>query len=136
MNEFCTNCGAALIDGVCPNCTQVNDEKYNQFFMNPKERLVTTLGNTYFQNFLYDGSIRKGFAVVSDKRVYFRGSRYEIATKDKGKKKMTHTKESRTVDIKDISGTGYERTSNPLYLLGFILSSLITLYLLIILWVV
>ena len=84
MAKLCTKCGAELIDGVCPKCTQEQetsdkkDEKFKRFFMNPKEKLVTTLGNTYIQNFLNNGSLGKGFSVVSDKRVYFQGTTYEM----------------------------------------------------------
>ncbi len=129
MNTFCTTCGTALIDGICPKCTMENakenkkDEQFKRFFMNPEERLVATLGNTYFQNFLNNGLIQKGFAVISNKRIYFRGTSYGITTDRKGKTKVTHTKQSQTVDIKDVTGTGYEQTSKPHYLLGFILSA-------------
>lgn len=118
MANFCTKCGTELIDGVCPKCTQAQatgnqkDERFKQFFMNPKERLVTTLGNTYIQKFLNNGSLEKGFAVVSDKRVYFQGTTYEMLTKNNGRKRVIKTKRSRTVDLKDVTGTGYDSYSN------------------------
>ncbi len=91
MAGFCVRCGAELIDGVCPKCAQGGgnrtDERFKRFFVSPKEKLVTTLGNTYIQNFLSDGSISQGFAVVSDKRMYFQGTTYELITKNSGKKK-------------------------------------------------
>lgn len=120
MANFCVKCGTELIDGVCPKCTQEQstsirqDEKFKRFFMNPKEKLVTTLGNTYIQNFLNDGSVRNGFSVVSDKRVYFQGKTYELVTKNNGRKKVIKTKKSRTVDLKDVTGTGYDSYSNVL----------------------
>lgn len=120
MAHFCTKCGVELIDGVCPKCTQEQgtsnkqDEKFKRFFMNPKEKLVTSLGNTYIQNFLNNGSVRNGFSVVSDKRVYFQGTTYELVTKNNGKKKAIKTKKSRTVDLKDVTGTGYDSYSNVL----------------------
>lgn len=118
MEKYCEKCGAELIDGVCPRCTQEQsasnkqDEKFKRFFMNPKEKLVTTLGNTYIQNFLNDGSLEKGFSVVSDKRVYFQGTTYEMVTKNNGRKKAIKTRKSRTVDLKDVTGTGYDSHSN------------------------
>lgn len=118
MAHFCTKCGTELIDGVCPKCTQEQatsnkqDEKFKRFFMSPKEKLVTTLGNTYIQNFLNNGSLKKGFAVVSDRRVYFQGTTYEIVTKKSGRKKAIKTRKSRTVDLKDVTGTGYDCYSN------------------------
>ena len=97
MANLCVKCGTELIDGVCPKCTQEQstsnrqDEKFKRFFMNPKEKLVTTLGNTYIQNFLNNGSVRNGFSVVSDKRVYFQGTTYELVTKNNGKKNDNST---------------------------------------------
>lgn len=118
MAKFCTKCGTELIDGVCPKCTQEQsignrkDEKFKRLFMNPKEKLVTTLGNTYIQNFLNNGSLEKGFSVVSDKRVYFQGTTYEMVTKNNGRKKAIKTRKSRTVDLKDVTGTGYDSHSS------------------------
>lgn len=123
MAHFCTKCGVELIDGVCPKCTQEQgtsnkqDEKFKRFFMNPKEKLVTSLGNTYIQNFLNNGSLKKGFAVVSDKRVYFQGTTYEMVTKNSGRKKVIKTRKSRTVDLKDVTGTGYDSYSPLLAIL-------------------
>lgn len=127
MNNFCRKCGTALLDGVCPKCTHTtdngttsdinkNEEKYTAFFMSPKEKLVTTLGNTYIQNFFNNGAIRKGFSVVSDKRVYFQGTSYDIRINDKGKRKIIKTHRSKTVDLKDVTGTGFERFTRPFFL--------------------
>lgn len=135
MANFCVKCGTELIDGVCPKCTQEQstsirqDEKFKRFFMNPKEKLVTTLGNTYIQNFLNNGSVRNGFSVVSDKRVYFQGKTYELVTKNNGRKKVIKTKKSRTVDLKDVTGTGYDSYSNVLAkILAFVFFAIGTIF--------
>lgn len=125
--SVCPKCGTELIDGVCPKCTseqQVSnqtDERFRRFFMHPKEKLVTTLGNTYIQNYLKDGSVKNGFSVVSDKRVYFQGTTYEMVTKNNGKKKVIKTRKSRTVDLQDVTGTGFDSHSNVLALVIAIL---------------
>lgn len=114
MEQFCIKCGTQLVDGVCPNCSEeqsvpqtrqpVSDdrqnEKFKKVFMNPKEKFVCALGNNYAQNFLAGGSLGNGFAIVSDKRVYFKGKTYEISGK---KFKVKNT--ASTVDLKDITGT-------------------------------
>lgn len=116
MSEYCTECGTQLIDGICPKCTseQKVDNKYNKIFMDPKEKFITVLGSDYAQNFLLRGSINRGFAVVSDKRAYFRGTIYEINNLN-GKKKYSKSQRSRVVDLNDITGTGYETMEDEVY---------------------
>lgn len=120
QSMLCSTCGTQLINGVCPRCTnqqtmynqQRSDERFKRFFMNPNENLVTTLGNTYIQNFLHHGTIGNGFAIVSDKRVYFHGTSYNIFYDAKGRAKANKTGRSQTIDLKDITGTGFKNTSN------------------------
>lgn len=112
MENFCEKCGTELIDGVCPECAQrkaslinKNEEKFADFFMSPNEKMVAVLGNSYLENFFYNGYIEKGFAVVSDKRVYFQGNNYFINRDIKGKKKLFKNHQSRIVDLRDVTGT-------------------------------
>lgn len=74
----------------------------NKMFVDSNEKEVATLGGDYLRNFLATGSLSKGFCGVSNKRVYFRGKCYH---KVKGHYKST--KEERTVDLKDVTGTGF-----------------------------
>jgi len=119
----CKICGENLIDGVCPTCTEkytqeaAPDSRFRNFFMNPNERLVCVLGNTYLQNFLTSKEITKGFSVVSDKRVYFRGTTYWVQGK-----KIRKMQESKTVDLKDVTGTSVTYLENTwMKILGKIL---------------
>lgn len=111
MDKFCEKCGAELIDGVCPKCVQSEnvqagklETKFKGFFMSPQEKMVTVLGNSYLENFLQNGSVRKGFAVASDKRVYFQGKKYYI--NEAGDIEETYN--SRIVDLRDVTGTGFD----------------------------
>lgn len=110
---YCTKCGTELVNGACPKCSQAqqadNAEKFKRFFMNPKEEFVCALGNGYIQNFLANGSVGNGFAVVSNKRVYFNGKIYEVHNS-----RLKATSESRTVDLKDVTGTGVRAIKYPL----------------------
>ena len=124
MSNFCMKCGTKLIEGECPNCIQSEEkktdkyeEKYKQFFMSPKEKLVAVLGNSYLEKFFYNGTIRKGFSVVSDKRVYFQGTNYYISYNANGRKNIIKNKQSRTVDLKDITGTGTDSYLNKIWLI-------------------
>jgi hypothetical protein len=92
--------------------------KFAKLFAEPTERYVASLGNGYLVNYLAEKSFSKGFAVVSDKRVYFKGKCYY---QENGKLKSKF--EERIVDLKDVTGTGYTRV-NPLYLLITALVSL------------
>ena len=92
MDKYCHECGTVLIDGLCPKCLEREESlkkdqnpKLTKLFVSPDEKVVAVLGDSYFQNFIHDRSIKKGFAVVSDKRVYFKGKLYEITNTKKGK---------------------------------------------------
>lgn len=142
MSNFCTKCGAELINGVCPNCSEAQvavqyqqpeaqyqqqpfveldtDERLKSFFINPKEKFVCALGNGYLQTFLDSGALGKGFALVSDKRVYFKGKAFEMRGGEFNKKSVTTT-----VDLKDVTGTETKKI-NPIALLvwGIIFAAL------------
>ena len=74
-------------------------------FVDANEQQIAVLGGNYLSNFLATGSIEKGFCVLSDKRVYFRGKCYY---KSGGGYKTRL--EDRVVDVKDITGTGFSET--------------------------
>lgn len=127
--SFCNKCGQKLVDGVCPSCSSAapssnsQDQRFKSFFMNPKEKLVCVLGNSYAQNFLSTGGLFNGFSVVSDKRVYFKGNTYWI--QNGRPQKM---REAKTVDLKDVTGTGQRTFTKP----GFIALAILGLLLIII----
>lgn len=116
----CPACGTQLINGVCPRCTNAqmmaaqnrNDAKFTRLFMSPNEKLVTTLGNNYIQNYLHNGSVRNGFAVVSDKRAYFYGTSYTISYNGRGNPNANKMSRSQVVDLKDVTGSGFIRMVN------------------------
>ncbi len=76
--------------------------RFSQYFVNREEKYVSSLGNGYIMNYLASGNLSKGFAVISNKRVYFRGSCFS----GQGKA-LIKTDEERTVDIKDVTGSGF-----------------------------
>lgn len=116
----CPACGTQLINGVCPRCTNAqmmaaqnrNDAKFTRLFMSPDEKLVATLGNNYIQNYLHNGSVRNGFAVVSDKRAYFYGTSYTISYNGRGNPNANKMSRSQVVDLKDVTGSGFIRMVN------------------------
>lgn len=122
MKNFCTKCGTELVNGKCPNCTQTqgagqpeqpgtnvstNDERFKKLFFSPKEKYICSLGNNFLQNFLSGNFNSKGFSVISDKRVYFKGNAFEIDGRTFRNKTVTSS-----VDLKDVTGTE-TRTNDP-----------------------
>ncbi|MDR0862867.1 MAG: SHOCT domain-containing protein [Oscillospiraceae bacterium] len=85
------------------------EKKFSKFFMEPTERFICALGNSFIQTFLADGTLGNGFTVVSDKRVYFKGK----CLSTQNGKNYKYIKEERMVDVKDVTGTGYKRITNP-----------------------
>ena len=74
----------------------------SNLFVDANEKEISTLGSNYLRNFLSTGSLENGFCIVTDKRVYFRGKCYT-----KSGNNYKSTKEEKTVDLKDVTGTGF-----------------------------
>lgn len=121
MDKYCMMCGTELIDGVCPKCIQSDAMsegehiKFSRFFMSPNEKFIVALGNSYIENFISSGITEKGFAVVSDKRVYFQGTSYNVIQRNNGKNKLVKVNKSRTVNLDDVTGVGVDSSKNILW---------------------
>lgn len=76
--------------------------KLSESFVSGDEKYIASLGNGYIMNVLANKSVKKGFAFITDKRVYFKGS----CLNGTGKR-LVKTNEERTVDIKNITGSGF-----------------------------
>lgn len=103
--------------------------KFEEIFMEPTEKLIATLGNNYIQNFFINGNISNGFAIVTNKRVYFKGNCYM-----REGKKFFKTNEERVVDLRDITGTGYIRTKQTWMLVLATILGICSLFLLAMIW--
>lgn len=77
-------------------------EKLSASFVSKDEKYIASLGNGYIMNYLTNKSVEKGFAFITDKRVYFKGSCLSGTGKS-----LVKTNEERTVDIKNITGSGF-----------------------------
>lgn len=97
--------------------------KFSSIFVNASEEYISSLGNGYILNYLANNTVKKGFSIVTDKRVYFRGSCFT------GNGKNLHkSDEQRTVDLNDVTGSGfiYTRYFGILLALVAAIASLIT----------
>ena len=109
-DKFCPKCGAEIVKGRKKETPKVEEyklkdkeiEKLSGSFVSRDEKYIASLGNGYIMNYLTKGSMSKGFAFITDKRVYFKGS----CLSGTGKK-LVKTDEERTVDIKNITGSGF-----------------------------
>ena len=102
--------------------------KFSQLFASPAEKFICVLGNSYTENFLANGTLSTGFAVLSDKRVYFKG----VCFSRDGGGGWAKTQEERIVDIKDVTGTGFIHGKSLSLLLCAIFFSILPFVLLII----
>ena len=138
---FCTNCGKEVSDGktYCPSCghlvggaagqtggtqteyaggqmnstTDWNQAKYQTTFVDPEEKYLGELGDGFLKGTLSSpfGVAKKCSAVVTDRRVYLQGKMI-----DAGQGRFSLLSWVKTVDVKEITGTGFV-ASNPIGLL-------------------
>ncbi|MCM1542542.1 MAG: zinc ribbon domain-containing protein [Blautia sp.] len=116
---FCGNCGKQIEDSsnVCPYCGAVvkkeilagNDNKYAKIFVEPDENYIGSLGDGYINSYLTGKSIKRCIAFLSDKRVYLRGNMI-----DTNNGKFQRFNMQKTIDLEDITGTGF-LYYNPLW---------------------
>ncbi|HHT17935.1 MAG TPA: zinc ribbon domain-containing protein [Papillibacter sp.] len=101
-------------------------------FVEKDEKHIATFGNEQYIRFLTKGKIKKAFAILSDRRLYIRGKRYEVSVKgsanpdDRGK--AVHTE--KVVDIKDVKTIEIGRVGRAatfLYLYAAIIVSVLSI---------
>lgn len=96
----CSKCGQEFTGNSCPTCGHT---KLTKLLVNPdEEEIMACLGNNLAQTFVSTGELGNGFAILSNKRVYFKGKC--LIRKGKGFYSRT---EERTVDLDDVTGTGF-----------------------------
>lgn len=88
----------------------MTNEQVRSVFVSEDEQLVAIMGNSIAQSFFASGRIEKGFAILSNRRLYFKGS----CLMRKGGH-FSKIREERTVDVTNITGTGFVY-SNPIWL--------------------
>lgn len=114
--SFCTSCGNKAVDIPVPKPQPsvdkkalsssepqpaVDSQKYSSIFVNKNEKFIDVLGNSMAQTFFSTGQLGNGFAILSDKRIYFKGECF-IRTGKHFHKQW----EERIVDVEDATGTG------------------------------
>lgn len=89
-----------------------NQKKLQNTFIEPDEQLLGKFGNGYFVNLLFNKT-KKCHALLTDKRIYLKGTFYSGSGKN-----ILRTTEERTLDLEDVTGTGfiYQKVSLMLFL--------------------
>lgn len=80
----------------------MDSRMFESTFVSRDEKLVAVMGNNAAQNFLSTGTLGNGFAVLSNRRVYFRG---KCIVSEGGH--TSYQLEERIVDVDDVSSTGF-----------------------------
>lgn len=100
-----------------PNSTYQNYQNFqnsnnSDIVFDSNEKIISVLGNNFLQTFISSGTLGKGFAILSDKRIYFKG---KCLTRI-GSHWVT-SKEERAVNIEDVTGTGFTLISQIYWLI-------------------
>lgn len=129
---YCEECGTQLNDdGECAVCLtksnsvledidrdeeakryreEMEKKDYSKIFISDEEKYVTSIGNGYIENYLLDGTLKKAFLVVSSKRAYLKGRCYLMQGRA-----LKRINEEKTIDLKDINGSGFLHKKNYLF---------------------
>ena len=120
---FCENCGAQMINGVCPNCgaqlQQYAQPQYAQpqqnysqpqqgpTFVSEDEVALATIGNSMGQNFFAGGGLLSTSAIVTNRRIYFKGTTFGVNGS------ISKSKVSKVIRLEEVTGTCV-RTKTPI----------------------
>ncbi len=83
----------------------------NELFVDPREQQRAVIGGGYLSNMLHSGILKKGFGVLTDCRMYYRGKSYS-----KVNSHFIKTDEDRTIDIQYITSSGFSYIRNLTWL--------------------
>ena len=94
----------------------------NDILIDIDEEIYAELGTGYIKNIITSGDISAVKAILTQKRLYLSGKTYIIS-----KNTLTKLKESKIINVEDITGTGFVYTENKLLLIISIIIVMATL---------
>lgn len=84
-------------------------EKLRPYLADQSETIVGIIGNKMIEKFIANGTIENGFAILTDRRVYFKGTNFSR----KGKS-FYKTNEEQMVNVESVTGTKFIHR-NPIW---------------------
>ena len=82
-----------------------NYHKFTNLLSGPDEQILNILGNSAAEAFANTGKPKKGFAILTNERVYFSGKCFIRSGRGKSRRQQTYT-----VGLQDITATGIVNT--------------------------
>lgn len=122
--KFCINCGTAVnTEGVVVGAKQVHEETamYNDILVDSSEEVIATLGDGFLRSFIAGNGVRRCESLLTNKRVYLKGMMLEA-----GDSKLVKKNIEKTIDLEDITGTGFVYSSNGTWKLVLAIIFIIT----------
>lgn len=136
-SRFCYKCGAEMPES--EEKSAISRDEYRQSekaarnsertrginygFISSDEEFVTGLGNSYLQSLIGGSGLRKGGAIVSNKRVYFKGTCYNFSS---GRRGTFRSKRSAVVDLHEVTGTEIIYGNKLIYIILLIIFAIAT----------
>ncbi|MDO4188324.1 MAG: hypothetical protein Q4D29_04975 [Lachnospiraceae bacterium] len=97
-----------------------NSPELRDIFVDTDEKLIAKLGNGFLVNLLVNKHVRRCFGLLSNKRVYLKGTFYST-----GGGKINEVSCMQILDVEDITGTGFIYSAFPLFYLVLGIASII-----------
>ena len=88
------------------------EDFYKKLFFSPDEKLIAVLKQSYLTSAML-GELKSNVLVLSDKRLYQQGKIFEKSQSGR----WSSTFGQKTVDVKDITGSGFAETNSPALLI-------------------
>lgn len=80
---------------------------YASVLVKPTEKVIATFGNDYFQNILVTRDFSDFSFILTDRRLYYKGTRFQQSQQEKTKGVKYQCAEE-TLDLKEITKSGFE----------------------------
>jgi len=76
----------------------LTQETASNIFIIENEQLLASFGNDSIDNYLSNGTLYKGFMIMSDKRIYVKGNHLVVDTNDK----LSESNEDKVIELTDV----------------------------------
>ncbi len=95
----------------------------SELFVDEQEEQKAVIGSGYLNNMLHSGVLGKGFGVLTNRRLYYRGKCFY-----KSGGQFMNTDEDCTVDLQDITSTGFIYARNLIWLVFAVLADVASFF--------